>query len=228
MIPNKASILVAPNGSGKSSFAFAFQWLNRQRLKLNEDDAYEGNTENKPKLIITTDENGNNSYKADENTNDVSKRFGVFVINNALKASTPGLRDGVQMGKARITIPDIELLGNKPQDVNIADDFADEYNAANLPKGLFPVINNLLSDNHFMAQCDYEQLKVTKRQIEKIKVQIESIKAYTGTIVDRHKNVETNNKDVLEKYLLYNMQKRYYILFVKMTQTSRFFLKQYE
>ncbi len=29
MIPNKPSLLVAPNGSGKSSFAFAFQWLNR-------------------------------------------------------------------------------------------------------------------------------------------------------------------------------------------------------
>lgn len=35
MIPNKPSLLVAPNGSGKSSFAFAFQWLNRIRMKLN-------------------------------------------------------------------------------------------------------------------------------------------------------------------------------------------------
>ena len=42
MIPNKPSLLVAPNGSGKSSFAFAFQWLNRQRMKLDEDDAYQG------------------------------------------------------------------------------------------------------------------------------------------------------------------------------------------
>ena len=48
MIPNKPSILVAPNGSGKSSFAFAFQWLNRLRLKLEKDDAYDGNVINKP------------------------------------------------------------------------------------------------------------------------------------------------------------------------------------
>lgn len=80
MIPNKASILVAPNGSGKSSFAFAFQWLNRQRLKLNEDDAYDGNVDNKPELIITTDELDNNIYRADVNTNDVNKKFGIFVL----------------------------------------------------------------------------------------------------------------------------------------------------
>lgn len=48
MFPNKPSILVVPNGSGKSSFAFAFQWLNRLRLKLEMDDAYEGNVKNKP------------------------------------------------------------------------------------------------------------------------------------------------------------------------------------
>ena len=198
MIPNKASILVAPNGSGKSSFAFAFQWLNRQRLKLNEDDAYEGNVENKPELIITTDEPANNSYKADENTNDVSKRFGVFVINNALKASSPGIRNGVQMGKAKITIPDIELLGSKPHDVNITDDFDNVYDMANLPQGLFPVINNLLLNNHFMILFDYEQLKVTKKQIRKINDQIDLIKTYTGTIGERQAKVEKDVKGVLE------------------------------
>lgn len=42
MLPNKPSLLIAPNGSGKSSFAFAFQWLNRLKIKLNVDDAYNG------------------------------------------------------------------------------------------------------------------------------------------------------------------------------------------
>ena len=56
MIPNKPSILVAPNGAGKSSFAFAFQWLNRLRIKLNEEDAYNNDVNNKPELIIETDE----------------------------------------------------------------------------------------------------------------------------------------------------------------------------
>ena len=50
MIPNKPSVIVAPNGSGKSSFAFAFQWLNRLRMKLNKDDAYMGDENNKPSM----------------------------------------------------------------------------------------------------------------------------------------------------------------------------------
>lgn len=34
MYPNKPNIMVAPNGSGKSSFATAFSWLNRQTPKV--------------------------------------------------------------------------------------------------------------------------------------------------------------------------------------------------
>ena len=86
MIPNKPSILVAPNGAGKSSFAFAFQWLNRLRIKLNEEDAYNNDVNNKPELIIETDEADNNVYKANDNQNEISRRFGVFVINNSFES----------------------------------------------------------------------------------------------------------------------------------------------
>ena len=62
MIPNKPSLLIAPNGSGKSSFALAFQWLGRGKMKLNPDDAYNGNIANKPTLKIVTDEVEQNEY----------------------------------------------------------------------------------------------------------------------------------------------------------------------
>lgn len=78
MIPNKPSLLVAPNGSGKSSFAFAFQWLNRIRMKLNEDDAYLGNVGNKPSMVIET-VNPNEVLTADENKNDIIKNL-VFML----------------------------------------------------------------------------------------------------------------------------------------------------
>lgn len=155
MIPNKPSILVAPNGSGKSSFALAFQWLNKLRIKLDKSDAYNGDVNNKPKLIITTDEPDNNTYIADENINNVSKKFGIFVINNGLKASSPGMHNGLAMGKSKITVPDIELLGSKPNDVNLIDDFDEEYDMANLPQGLFPSINALLkiiASWHYVTQ----------------------------------------------------------------------------
>ena len=198
MFPNKPSILVAPNGSGKSSFAFAFQWLNRLRLKLEKDDAYEGNVNNKPQLIITTDELDNNTYIADENINNVSKKFGIFVINNGLKAYSPGQQNGVLMGKAKITISDIELLGKKPNGVNLIDDFDDVYNTAALPQGFLPLINVLVSNNRFMASCDLDKLKIKTRQAKVINDQLEKIKTYTGTVAERHLKVESDNKAVLE------------------------------
>ncbi len=199
MIPNKPSILVAPNGSGKSSFAFAFQWLNRLRLKLEKDDAYDGNVNNKPQLIITTDEPDNNTYIADENVNNVSKKFGVFVINNGLRVSSPGQNNGVLMGKAKITIPDIELLGEKPNDVNLIDDFDEVYDTADLPQGFLPLINVLVSNNRFMASCDLNKLKIKVKQAKVINDQLEQIKTYTGTVADRHLKVESINKEVLEE-----------------------------
>lgn len=38
------------------------------------------------------------------------------------------------MGKAKITIPDIEMLVEKPNDVNLTDDFDDVYDTAALPQ----------------------------------------------------------------------------------------------
>ena len=198
MIPNKPSILVAPNGSGKSSFAFAFQWLNRKRLKLDEDDAYNGDVNNKPKLIITTDES-NNTYIADENINNVSKRFGIFVINNGLKASSPGHHNGVLMGKAKITIPDIELLGSKPNDVNLNDNFDEVYDMVALSKGLFPTITKLLSNKYFMASCDIHKLAISEKHIKVIQTELKQIKKYVGTIDKIHLKVESQNRVVFEE-----------------------------
>ncbi|MFP3547725.1 hypothetical protein SB748_30560, partial [Rhizobium sp. SIMBA_035] len=50
--PNKPSILVAPNGFGKSSFALAFKSMNQRRIKLNEDDLHKNNILLQPKISI--------------------------------------------------------------------------------------------------------------------------------------------------------------------------------
>jgi ABC-type cobalamin/Fe3+-siderophores transport system ATPase subunit len=38
ILPNKPSLLVAPNGFGKSSFAVAFNEMNNRRINLTEDN----------------------------------------------------------------------------------------------------------------------------------------------------------------------------------------------
>ena len=199
MIPNKPSLLVAPNGSGKSSFAFAFQWLNRIRMKLNEDDAYLGNVGNKPSMVIET-VNPNEVLTADETKNDIIKKFGVYVINNSLKAVSPNLHGGIPTGKARITVPEIVLIDHIPQNKQLIDDFEEIYELMGMPKGYYPVIQKLLDDNTFMANMNAKDLKCNNTVIGKIIEFIERSKEYVGTIDKRHDKIEQDDFDLLNKY----------------------------
>ena len=199
MIPNKPSLLVAPNGSGKSSFAFAFQWLNRIRMKLNEDDAYLGNVGNKPSMVIETVD-PNEVLTADETKNDIIKKFGIYVINNSLKAVSPSLHGGIPTGKARITVPEIVLIDHIPQNKQLIDDFEEVYELIGMPKGYYPVIQKLLDDNTFMANMNAKDLKCNITVIRKMIEFIERSKEYARTIDECHNKIEQDDFDVLNKY----------------------------
>lgn len=197
MIPNKPSVLVAPNGSGKSSFALAFQWLNRLRMKLNKDDAYMGDENNKPSMIIETSQ-PDLTLIANENTNDITKQFGIYVINSSLTAVSTGVvKGGFAMGKAHLSVPEVVMIDSVPANIQVVDDFDNVYSLANVPVGCYPVINNHLSDNKFMAGLDVGALKCTKRSITQITNCIERSKAYCGTIDERHNKIETDDYDSL-------------------------------
>lgn len=201
MLPNKPSLLIAPNGSGKSSFAFAFQWLNRLRLKLDPDNAFKGDVNNKPELIVETDEPENNIYVADESHNDVSKRFGIAVINNGLSATTPHVYNGIQTDKARISVPDIVLLDKMPSNIQLNDNFLDIYGFSESPEGLFPVISAFIESNRFMALLDYESLKMTKRPMQSLQKILDRIKAYDGTRNEMQNKIMLEEKENLESFM---------------------------
>lgn len=193
MIPNKPSVLVAPNGSGKSSFAFAFQWLNHLRMKLNKEDAYMGNENNKPSMIIETSD-PDLTLIADENSNDIIKQLGVFVINSSLTAVSPGVASGgYAMGKSYLSVPEVVMIDGVPANTQVVDDFENVYSLADAPVGYYPVINNLLSNNKFMASLEVEYLKCTKRPMTQLTDFIERSKAYIGTIDERHNKIETDD-----------------------------------
>lgn len=199
MIPNKPSVLVAPNGSGKSSFAFAFQWLNRLRMKLNKDDAYMGNENNKPSMIIETS-GPDMTMIADENRNDIAKQFGIYVINSSLTAVLPGVvRGGYAMGKAHLSVPEIIMIDEVPANTPLIDDFDDVHSLVDAPIGYYPVINSFLSNYKFIASLDMEALKCTKRPMTQIMNFIERSKSYEGTIDIRHHKIETDDYDSLIK-----------------------------
>lgn len=192
MIPNKPSVLVAPNGSGKSSFAFAFQWLNRLRMKLNEDDAYMGDVNNKPSMIVETSAPVM-TLAADENRNDIVRQFGIYVINSSLTAVGAGMHAGFAMGKPRLSVPEVVMIDNLPENVQVEDDFDNVYSLVEAPVGYYPVINKQISDNGFMASLDLALLKCTTRPMTHIEGFIERSKTYEGTIAERHSKIETDD-----------------------------------
>lgn len=161
MIPNKPSLLVASNGSGKSSFAFAFQWLNRQRIKMNPSDAYLNNVQNKPGIKVTTDDG---EYRADEHSNEISRKFGICVINSGLEAKSPRVYSGVQYGKPVITIPDI-VICKIAEDVELNDDFDSVYGIQDMPSGTYPSVNAELADNKFLSKINVASLKALVRKM---------------------------------------------------------------
>lgn len=192
MIPNKPSVLVAPNGSGKSSFAFAFQWLNRLRMKLKEEDAYMGDVNNKPSMVVETVD-PEMTLAADENSNDIVKQFGIYVINSNLTAVSSGMRSGFAMGKPHLSVPEVVMIDKLPNNVQVTDDFDSVYSLENAPYGCYPVINTQLSENNFMAGLDVESLKCTKRPITQITDFIVRSKTYEGSIEVRHEKIESDD-----------------------------------
>lgn len=196
MIPNKPSILVAPNGSGKTSFAFAFQWLNRDRIKLSVEDAYNNEVTNLPRLIVET-ASPDETLVADKNGNCISKKFNVMVINSGLQTVNPKVIDGHPIGKAKLAVSDIVIMKNLPANIKIKDDFGKVYDITRAPNGTYPMINNLLSDNHFMSKVECYQLKCSTSKLRIIDDFINSSLRYSGTREERLERMESEYYDKL-------------------------------
>ena len=85
--PNKPSILVAPNGFGKSSLATAFNSMNNRRINLSEDDFHAEDETLAPRIYIEYERPDNSSaiLEATATTNTISSELDYFVINNQTK-----------------------------------------------------------------------------------------------------------------------------------------------
>lgn len=114
--PNKPSILVAPNGFGKSSLATAFNSFNSSRITLDDDNVSEGHCASDASIEIKLDDR---VYNIDSSQNTLNRDCACFVINSSLYAKEKGQYMGSFMGhKALLAIQDIELeskVPNKPR-----------------------------------------------------------------------------------------------------------------
>jgi len=121
ILPNKPSLLVAPNGFGKSSIAAAFNSMNNRRIDLQEDDYHQENENLQPRVYIEYEKPDNTvvQLEATSTTNTISSELGYFVINNPTKPK--GI--GNQFGRASATlqIKDVVLVDRIPN--NTAFDY---------------------------------------------------------------------------------------------------------
>lgn len=114
IIPNKASVLVAPNGFGKSSLAIAFNSLNRDKIKLKDDHYHKNDPNLVPKISLSIEKCGSlTTLEADNSKNEISKDFSCFVINSQLYARGKGSQYG--RATATLEIENIVLENKVPE-----------------------------------------------------------------------------------------------------------------
>ena len=86
LMPNKPNLLIAPNGSGKSSIAVAFDSMNRNRMTLDDNDCYQCDKGNQPELTLTVEDDSRNTQTlaANNSQNEICSQFDIIVIRSGL------------------------------------------------------------------------------------------------------------------------------------------------
>jgi hypothetical protein len=120
--PNRPTILVAPNGFGKSSIAAAFASLRKNRLELSKDYLHKGDETLSPLLRITFAEPAIPvvTKYADSTTNDISSVFDVAVLNSQLVSKAKVLKiNGASIPQSAIEVEPITLVAKIPAKVKL-------------------------------------------------------------------------------------------------------------
>lgn len=214
LYPNKPSILVAPNGYGKSSFAIAFSSFNSRRLMLEDDNLCQMENIDPPCIEIFHD---GKCYTIDEVQNTFSQVFDTYVINSSLYAKSKSqYMGGFSVATASLEIEDIEIISSIPEKTNL------NY-SIRLNKEQFGINGKVLSNISYLLVDDnlFNDIKsIDTRNFEKIRTYVNpvnsiknKINSYTGTVdeiitnnqqelLDDFKNIEClkDLKNIVTKY----------------------------
>jgi hypothetical protein len=117
ILANRPSLLVAPNGFGKSSFATAFNSLQTNKLSVHEDHHHKSDSDLAAKLTIEYEnsENAVFTLEADDTHNTISDHFSWFVINSQIKAKGVGRNFGGRTAvSASISVDPVTLIETIP------------------------------------------------------------------------------------------------------------------
>lgn len=189
LIPNKPTLVVAPNGFGKSSIAAAFGCLRSKKMDLDKDECHKGDEGRHPSLKISYTMQGGDKIEKEANhtKNELAATFGVHVINSQLVSKAKKLKiAGANIVTSAIEVTPIVLIKNIPPKEKFSYSFAAVKVGFGKNGKVLPNISNLLADNRIMAKI-WNQVDFTKQDQAGVK---KAIKALQDEI-----NAGTGNTD---------------------------------
>lgn len=188
ILPNKPSILVAPNGFGKSSLATAFNSLQTNRINIHDDNLHEGKDTNRPSLTVTLQQENNStlSLHADDNTNTLHGTIDWFVINNLVKAKAVKKNyGGHTSASASLAIEPIILIDKIPDKTEFDYSISDHRLAFGTNGKVLPNISSLFENLTFADHISDEIGLLDKIQGARVQTAISNfvtaVNQQTGT-----------------------------------------------
>lgn len=151
---NKPNILVAPNGFGKSSLAFAFESLNSTGIQINKDNLFRKEEARIPYLAIKMEDDTHNisEYKANNIMNELNSHFSIFVLRNQTNVNAFGRNiGGKTVVSGNLSINDQVIVNNIPENVTISYGIANMKRVFGNNGKVLPNISELLISNEFIV-----------------------------------------------------------------------------
>lgn len=177
LIPNKPTLIVAPNGFGKSSITAAFGSLRLKRMELDKDERHKGDEDLHPSLKISyTMQDGSKIEKeANHTKNELAATFGVHVINSQLVSKAKKLKiAGANIVTSAIEVTPVVLIKSIPPKAKFSYSFAAAKGAFGKNGKVLPNISNLLVDNRAMAKI-WNQVNFNKQEQAGVKKAIKAL-----------------------------------------------------
>ncbi|WP_298238401.1 hypothetical protein [uncultured Algibacter sp.] len=196
--PNKPSLLVAPNGFGKSSFTCAFGSMNNARIVLSDENRYRGNAANEPIINISYEKNAGDVLQltATHNSNTIKNEFDYFVIKSTLKAKGAASFYGGG-ATAKMIIEDIVLIDNIPANRNFNNyTVAEMGERFGLNSKVLPNPNVVLNNRLLVESLSENYISLTRASGQQvtnsIQAVIDDVNGQVGTAIQLIQWLEDN------------------------------------
>jgi len=175
ILPNRPSLLVAPNGFGKSSFAVAFKEMNTRRINLTEENFHKTNPALQPRIYIEYERPDLSlaQLEATATTNTICKEIDHFVINNPIRPKGVGNQFG--RATARMEINDIVLVDRIPENVNFGNQYKLVQQRFGKNAKVLPSLSSFLSNLKIVQKLSENYQALEKANGLKIQSRINSI-----------------------------------------------------